>query len=408
MRSKRALPAFTVTEKAEQSLRAGHPWVYAEEFVSVPEQCENGCIADVFSQKGAYLGSGFYSEKSKIGLRVLSSNANESFNCDFWRRRIKYALDYRMTVMGKTDFRACRLIFGEADGMPGLTVDRFENVLVAQVLSYGMECVKPIVYSLLCELLADMGYPVEGIYERNDAAIRELEGLAQSKGWYEGVPHPIQTQTRITENGVIYDVDFENGQKTGFFLDQKYNRLAVSRLCEGKNVLDCFTHTGSFALNAVKGGAAHVTAVDVSETALECARLNARLNGAEDKMDFICADIFDYLPALAAAKKKPYDLIILDPPAFTKSRRTVLSAGRGYREINFRAMKLLPRGGYLATASCSHFMETKLFMKAVASAAAEAGVSLKQIEARAQSPDHPVLWNVPETDYLKFFIFQVV
>ncbi len=408
MKTQRAFPAFTVSEKAELSLRAGHPWVYAEEFVKTPAVCENGALADVFSQKGAYLGTGFFSEKSKIGIRVLSSNANETFGAEFWRRRVKYALDYRLAVMGRTDFRCCRLIFGEADGMPGLTVDRFENVLVSQVLSYGMEQIKPLIYSLLCELLAQMGYPVEGVYERNDVAIRELEGLPQYKGWYEPVPHPSSTVALITENGIKYEVDFENGQKTGFFLDQKYNRLALSKLCEGRRVLDCFTHTGSFALNAVKGGAEHVTAVDLSETALECARRNARLNGFEDKMDFVCADIFDYLPALAESKKKEYDLIVLDPPAFTKSRRTVGAASHGYREINFRAMKLLPRGGYLATASCSHFMEEKLFIKAVASAAAEAGVSLKQIEARAQSPDHPVLWNVPETNYLKFYLFQLI
>ena len=408
MRSSRAFPAFTVTEKAELSLRAGHPWVYAEELVSSPGKIENGALADVVSQKGAYLGTGFYSEKSKIALRVLSANANDAFDESFWRRRVKYALDYRLAVMGKTDFRCCRLIFGEADGMPGLTVDRFENVLVSQVLSYGMERIKPFVYSLLCETLGSMGYPVEGIYERNDHSVRALEGLEEQKGWFEPIPHPAQTVTRITENGIVYEVDFENGQKTGFFLDQKYNRLAVSKLCEGRNVLDCFTHTGSFALNAVKGGASHVTAVDVSETALSCAKRNAELNGMTDKMDFVCADVFELLPSLAQTRKKDHDLIILDPPAFTKSRRTVIAAGHGYKEINYRAMKLLPRGGYLATASCSHFMEEKLFIKAVSSAAAEAGVSLRQIEVRAQSPDHPILWNVPETNYLKFFLFQVV
>ncbi|MBO7549055.1 MAG: class I SAM-dependent rRNA methyltransferase, partial [Clostridia bacterium] len=260
MKTQRAFPAFTVSEKAELSLRAGHPWVYAEEFVKTPAVCENGALADVFSQKGAYLGTGFFSEKSKIGVRVLSSNANETYGAEFWRRRVKYALDYRLAVMGKTDFRCCRLIFGEADGMPGLTVDRFENVLVSQVLSYGMEQIKPLIYSLLCELLAQMGYPVEGVYERNDVAIRELEGLPQYKGWYGSVPHPSSTVALITENGIKYEVDFENGQKTGFFLDQKYSRLALSKLCEGRRVLDCFTHTGSFALNAVKGGAEHVTA----------------------------------------------------------------------------------------------------------------------------------------------------
>lgn len=407
MKTKRNFPSFTVTEKAEASLRAGHPWVYCDEITKSDEHI-NGELVDVFSQKNAYLGTGFISDNSKIRVRVLSADANECFTQAFWKRRIKYALDYRLTVMGEEDFKCCRLVFGEADGMPGLTIDRFGSIASAQVLSYGMEQIKALIFENLWQLLDEMGYPITGIYERNDVAIRELEGLEQYKGWYEGLPHPQSTETEIVENGIKYKVDFENGQKTGFFLDQKYNRLAVSKLCKGKNVLDCCTHTGSFALNAVKGGANHVTAVDVSQSALECAKENATLNGFADKMSFVCADIFELLPELYEKKKKEFDLIILDPPAFTKSRKTVGTASGGYHEVNYRAMKLLPRGGYLVTASCSHFMEEKLFIKTVASAAEEAGVKLKQIEARTQAPDHPILWSIPETNYLKLFIFQVI
>ena len=251
------------------------------------------------------------------------------------------------------------------------------------------------------------GQRIDGIFERNDVAIRELEGMQQYKGWY-GDEHPDSPITEICENGVYYSVDVENGQKTGFFLDQKYNRRAVAKIAKGRRVLDCFTHTGSFALNAALGGAEHVTAVDVSESAVEMARANAVRNGLQDKMDFVAADVFELLPKLEAAGGKPYDLIILDPPAFTKSRKTVGSAQRGYKEINLRALKLLPRGGYFATASCSHFMPNRLFVEMLRSAARDAGVELKQIEARQQAPDHPILWNVPETDYLKFYIFQVV
>ena len=270
-----------------------------------------------------------------------------------------------------------------------------------------MERIKETLFPLLIDELRADGQEIRGIFERNDVAIRSLEGMEQYKGWWGG-GHPESPVTEICENGVYYTVDVENGQKTGFFLDQKYNRRAVARLAKGKRVLDCFTHTGSFALNAALGGAAHVTAVDVSESAVEMARRNAARNGLEDKMDFLAADIFDLLPALEAQGGKPYDFIILDPPAFTKSRRTVSSAERGYKEINYRAMKLLPRGGYLATASCSHFMPSALFEKMLKSAAADAGVELRQIEARQQSPDHPILWSVPETDYLKFYLFQVV
>ena len=406
MKQSRPFPAVTVTKKAELALRSGHPWVYAAEITAREGDCPSGGIVDVFSQKGAWLGAGFFSAESKIGVRVLSDNANERFGPAFFERRVKYALDYRRAVMG-ADFGCCRLIFGEADGLAGLTVDRFSNLLCAQVLSRGTDGVKDIIYASLLEQLAAMGERIDGIYERNASGIRALEGLEQYKGWYAGAPHPESALTEICENGVRYAVDLENGQKTGFFLDQKYNRLAVARLAAGRRVLDCFTHTGSFALNCARAGAERVTAVDVSESAVALARQNAALNGLEDKMDFLAADVFDLLPKLTE-ERADYGLVILDPPAFTKSRRTVAGAERGYHEINYRAMRLLPRGGYLATCSCSHFMPPALFEKMLRSAARDANVSLKQVEARQQAPDHPILWNVPETEYLKFYIFQVV
>lgn len=408
MRSTRSYPIAEVSKKAESSLRAGHPWVYDTEIVNIGGSVENGGLVDVASSRGAYLGTGILSEKSKIRLRLLSRNANDDYGERFFARRVKYAVDYRLTVMGE-DFSCCRLIFGEADGLPGVTVDKYGDILVSQIVSYGMEQRKDLIYRPLCACLEALGIEVRGIFERNDLALRDHEGLAQCKGWYlsEYLPSPPSPVTEITENGVIYSVDVENGQKTGFFLDQKYNRQAVARIASGKKVLDCFTHTGSFALNAARGGAERVTAVDVSQSAIDMARSNAVRNGLEDKMDFLCADVFDLLPRLCE-EGADYDLVILDPPAFTKSRKTVSGAERGYREINSRAMKLLPRGGYLATCSCSHFMEPELFTKMLIASAREAEVSLRLIEARRQSPDHPVLLNIPETDYLKFYLFQVV
>lgn len=405
MKQERNFPSVVITRKAENAARAGHPWVYAEEITERRGELRQGCITDVFSQKGAWLGAGFYSETSKIGVRILSGNANESFGPEFFERRVKYALEYRRAVM--EDLGCCRLIFGEADGLPGLTVDKFSDILIAQVLSYGTDSVKDVVYRALCEQLEAMGEHVSGVYERNEAALRDLEGLPRYKGWYEGLPHGESTVTEICENGVRYAVDFENGQKTGFFLDQKLNRLAVAKLARGRRVLDCFTHTGSFALNAALHGAERVTAVDVSESAVEMARRNAVLNGLEGRMDFLAADVFELLPRLCEERAK-YDLVILDPPAFTKSRRTIHSAERGYREINYRAMRLLPRGGYLATCSCSHFMESENFEYMLKNAAKDANVRLREVEVRKQAPDHPILWNVPETSYLKFYIFQIV
>ena len=410
MKAARPYPKIIITPKGEAALTGGHPWVYEGEVTAVDGAAEDGGLVDVVSRRGSWLGCGFYNSRSKIRVRLVSRNANDDFSDAFWERRIRYAWEYRKTVMGETDSRCCRVIFGEADLFPGLTVDRFESVLVTQTLSLGMERIKSRLFPLLAKVLREDGQDIRGIYERNDVAIRELEGMAQGKGWYPlpGETPPSRTTVDIVENGIRYTVDFENGQKTGFFLDQKYNRLAVSRLAKGRTVLDCFTHTGSFALNAAKGGAEHVTAVDVSASAIGMARQNALRNGLEDRMDFVTADVFDLLPELAAKGGKPYDFIILDPPAFTKSRKTVDSAQRGYKEINLRALKLLPRGGYFATASCSHFMPSELFVKMLKAAALDAGVELRQIEARQQAPDHPILWNVPETDYLKFYLFQVV
>ena len=409
MKAERAYPRFTITAKGTRWVEGGHPWIYAQEIVSGPEEVENGTIVDAVSEKGKYLGSGFFSRESKIRIRLLSRNANDRFDADFWRRRIRYAWNYRKTVMG-SDVSCCRVIFGEADGFPGLTVDRFENLLVTQTLSAGMERIKGMLFPLLAEILAEDGVVIDGIFERNDVAIRALEGLEQGKGWFPlaGKKTPESAVTEICENGIFYRVDVENGQKTGFFLDQKYNRLAAARIARGRRVLDCFTHTGSFALNAAMGGAEHVTAVDISQSAVDMARANAVRNGLEGRMDFVQADVFELLTELEKMGGKPYDFIILDPPAFTKSRKTVKSAERGYKDINLRALRLLPRGGYFATASCSHFMPCELFEKMLRAAAHDAGVELRQIEARAQSPDHPILWNVPETDYLKFYLFQVV
>lgn len=410
MRQTRPYPIVTITKKGQKAIEEGHPWVYAGEVLSCPEGIENGAVVDVLSEKGTWLGAGLLSRESLIRVRLLSRNANDTFDEGFWLRRFQYAWAYRKTVLEPEELSACRVVFGESDGLPGLTVDRFGDILVSQTLSYGMEKRKALLFPLLVQVLRSDGQEIRGIYERNDEALREKEGLSQNKGFFPlpGEALPAGTVTEIMENGVRYSVDFENGQKTGFFLDQKYNRRAVGRLAAGKRVLDCFTHTGSFALNAALGGAEHVTAVDVSQTAVDMARKNALLNGLENRMDFLCADVFELLPKLLEEKRREWDFIILDPPAFTKSRRTADQAARGYKEINYRAMRLLPRGGYLATCSCSHFMEERRFLGVVAAAARDAGVQLKQIEARQQAPDHPILWGVPETNYLKFYLFQVV
>ena len=413
MKAERTYPIYTVNKHAEGLLVGGHPWVYENDILHAPDtEPENGALADVVSPKGAYLGTGFVSLHSKIRVRLISRNANDTFDAAFWRRRVEYAWAYRKTVLEPADLTACRVIFGEADQFPGLTVDRFHDILVTQTLSVGMEKLKPVLFPLLAEVLRADGQTIAGIYERNDVSSRKLEGLPETTGWArydENAKAPkSDTSVIINENSVRYFVDFENGQKTGFFLDQKYNRRAVAKIAQGKRVLDCFTHTGSFALNAALGGATHVNAVDISQLAVDQARKNAQLNGLEEHMDFTATNVFDLLPALEAAHDRTYDFIVLDPPAFTKNRRSIEAATRGYKDINYRAMRILPRGGYLATCSCSHFMDTERFKKMLASAARDAGVRLRQIEERQQSPDHPIVWGISETDYLKFFLFQIV
>ena len=407
MKTSRPYIRAQITSKAEKAVKRGHPWVYGEEITSLSGTPDNGDIVDVFAGN-SWQGSGFYNSNSKITIRIFSRNSNDVFDESFWKRRVQYAISYRKTVMPGDDLRCCRLIHGEADQMPGLTVDRYEDLLSVEIASLGMEKIKDTVYKVLTEALNEQGIEVNGIYEKNEIALRTKEGLDLYKGWYEGYDHPDYAVAAITENGVRYHVDIENGQKTGFFLDQKYNRQAAARIAKDKTVLDCFTHTGSFGLNAAYMGAKHVTSVDISDTAIMMAKENAELNGLTDKITYECADVFEYLTELERTKNRSFDYIILDPPAFTKSRDTVDSAGRGYKEINLKAMKILPRGGYLATCSCSHFMTESLFEKAVNSAAYDAGRSLRQIEKRTQAPDHPILWNVPETYYLKFYLFQVV
>ena len=403
----RNYPVFTVTKKAEAALKNGHPWVYGEEVTNVAGAYSNGDIVDVKGEKGNYLGSGYVNDKSKIRVRVISQNANDRFDEAFYSRQVRYAIDYRRQVMGE-DFDNCRLIFGEADRLPGLTVDRFGSVLVTQSLCLGTDLRKGIIFPLIVDYLRSLGESIDAVYERNDVAIRGLEGMEEYKAFFpgDGLSTELSGKTEITENGVRYEVDYVNGQKTGFFLDQKYNRLAVRRIAHGRRVLDCFTHTGAFALNAAAGGAERVTAVDISASAIELARSNAARNGID--MDFIVANVFDLLTELVEKKSKEYDFIILDPPAFTKSGATAGNAYRGYKEINMKAMRLLPRGGYLATCSCSHFMYDDMFRRMLNEAAHDAGVALRQIEARQQAPDHPILTTVRETDYLKFYLFQVV
>ena len=403
----RPYPAVIVNEKAERALRLGHPWVYGEELLS-EEGCVRGGIADVFSRKGKWLGAGFYNDQSKIRVRVVSRNANDRFDDEFWRRRLTYAVDYRMAVMGG-DFSACRVIFGESDGLPGLTVDRFENVLVAECMCYGMDTLKERLYPMLVDIMRERGGEIAVLYERNEGALRDKEGLPRGQGFFAGDGLCTETDghVRITENGIKYDVDYLNGQKTGFFLDQKYNRAAIARLAKGRKVLDCFTHTGAFALCCAAAGAEKVTAVDVSAEALAQAAGNAARNGLTN-VEFLKADVFDLLTQKGEGRRGEYDLIILDPPAFAKSGSAVKNAVRGYKDINLRAMRLLPRGGFLATCSCSHFMTDELFRSMLDAAALDAGVELRQVEARQQAPDHPILRSVPETDYLKFYILQVV
>lgn len=393
----------TATKKQEKSIINGHPWVYAEEISprggSFPE---DGSVVDVFSEKGRYLGSGFYNSASKIAVRLLARDHNISFDDDFFRRRVKYAYDYRRLVMPGED--SYRLIFGEADGLPGLTVDKFGKVLVAQTACLGTDLRKDIIFGALLDLFEKDVEKIDGIYQRDDVPVRLKEGLAQEKGWYENAPHQEETSVVISENGIKYYVDFENGQKTGFFLDQKYNRIYVRDIAKGLKVLDVCTHTGSFALNAFAGGADKIAAVDVSEKAVKDSKENFALNGAETHIEAVCADMFDYL---GSVKKGQFDMIILDPPAFTKSRNKTAQALKGYSELNALAISKLKRGSLLVTASCSHFISRGMYLQCVSEAARNLNVSLKMIRYASASPDHPILIGVPETEYLEFFIFQV-
>lgn len=391
-----------VSAKAERYLRQHHPWVYNTDILLAPESAVNGDLVDVVTEKGRWMGTGFYNSNSKLALRVVSRNTNDRFDRAFWQRRVRYALQYRKTVMPGEDFRCCRLIHGEADGFPGLTVDRYGEILVAQCQCLGLDRIKQEIYDALLSQLRDAGESIQGLYERNDGPLRAKEGLPSEKGFYAGNG---SGSCLIRENGLELLVDYENGQKTGYFLDQKRNRQAVARLAAGRSVLDCFAHTGGFGLNCAAAGAKRVVCVDVSQAALDTAGKNAALNHLHP--EFLCQDVFVLLDSLSLGNAKPFDLIILDPPAFTKSRGTLRSALRGYREINRKAMRLLPRGGYLATCSCSHFVTDALFCEMLRAAATDADVTLKQVEARQQSPDHPIDWDVPETSYLKFYIFQV-
>lgn len=406
MNIKRDFPRVTVTEKCRKRTSDGHPWIYDNE-ITAADEITDGALADVISEKGRYIGTGFFNSHSKIRVRIISRNANDTFDDSFFKRRLEYAYSYRKTVMTEEDMNACRLIFGETDGFPGLTVDKFNDLLSVQILSLGIEQRRDIILNALLDILRNDGVKIRGVYLRNDVNIRTLEGMSEEKGWYfrEGETSPV---TEIVENGIRYRVDVENGQKTGFFLDQKYNRRAAASIARGKNVIDCCTHTGSFALNCAKAGAAHVTAVDVSAAAVEMARSNAVLNGLESNMDFVRSDVFDFLKARIEAHDRSADYIILDPPAFTKSRKTVGNARNGYLELNTLAMRLLPRGGYLATASCSHFMKDELFADMLKAAAKAAGVDLRLIELCRQAPDHPILMAVDETEYLKFFLLQII
>ena len=408
MKTTRPYPSVTIDARGAKRAQEGHPWVFDNEITGMTGAIENGGLCDVRSPKGRYLGTGTYNDHSKIRVRLLSQNANDRFDEAFFRRRVQYAWDYRKAVMGP-DLENCRVIFGEADQFPGLTVDKFGDILVTQTLCLGTELRKDWIFPALAEILEGDGHPVRGIYERNDVKIRELEGLEQGKGWYPlpGKPQPQATVTEIVENGIRYQVDVAEGQKTGFFLDQKYNRLAIQPLAKGGRALDCFTHTGAFALNAAKGGAAEVIGVDASQLGVDQAAKNAALNGMSDRVRFLCRDVFELLPELHRQGEQ-FDLVVLDPPAFTKSRASVKKAVTGYREINLRGIKLVKNGGYLATCSCSHFMTPELFTKTIGEAARDARRRLRQVEYRTQSPDHPILWGADQSYYLKFYIFQVV
>ena len=394
--------AIVKIKKGEgRSLKRGGLWIYDNEIDQITGEYENGGLVYVHDFDDYYLGCGFINTNSKITVRMMSRIKGQEIDHAFLTMRVKAAWDYRKTIV---DTESCRVIFGEADFLPGLVVDKFADILVVQSLALGIDRLKKEILEILIDVLKQDGINIRGIYERSDAKVRLNEGMERIKGF---LGEPFDTKVKIVENGVKYYVDVAEGQKTGFFLDQKYNRAAVAKLCKGARVLDCFTHTGSFALNAGLNGAKEVLGVDASELGVEQARENAALNGLSDTVKFECADVFELLPDLEKQGEK-FDVVILDPPAFTKSRSSVKNAIKGYREINLRAMKLIKDGGFLATCSCSHFMTPDLFAETIGQAAKNDRKRIRQVEYRTQSPDHPILWAADESYYLKFFIFQVL
>lgn len=390
----------TLKKGAGRTLKSGGAWVFDNEIDAITGNYENGADVIVRDFDGYPMGRGFINNASKIRVRMMTRNVDQEIDEEFLRMRVRNAWEYRKKVI---DTESCRVIFGEADFLPGLVVDKFTDVLVVQSLALGIDKYKIQIVELLKEIMAEDGIRIRGVYERSDAKVRQQEGMERIKGF---IGEAFDTKVPIVENGVKYMVDVKDGQKTGFFLDQKENRKAVGNLSRGFEVLDCFTHTGSFALNAALGGAAHVTGVDASPLAVNQARENAVLNGVENFVDFVCADVFEYLPGLEKEGKK-FDLVVLDPPAFTKSRNSIKNAVKGYREINIRGLKLVKDGGYLATCSCSHFMDYERFTETIQQAARSAHKRLRQVEFRTQAPDHPILWAADESYYLKFYIFQV-
>ena len=393
--------AIAVLKKGEgRTLKAGGPWIYDNEIASVMGSFADGDLVIVHDFDGYPLGRGFINTRSKIRIRMMTRNADQEVDREFLRKRVQEAWEYRKKTV---DTSSCRVIFGEADFLPGIVVDKFSDVLVVESLALGIDRMKEEIIELLKECMEADGIQIRGVYERSDAKVRLQEGMERVKGF---LGEPFDTKVEIVENGVKYIVDVQDGQKTGFFLDQKYNRLAIQRLCKDAKVLDCFTHTGSFALNAGIAGAGSVIGVDASQLAVDQATENARLNGLEDRVKFICWDVFELLPELEKQGEK-FDVVILDPPAFTKSINSIKNAVKGYREINLRAMKLVKDGGFLATCSCSHFMSYELFTQTIGQAARNVHKRLRQVEYRTQAPDHPILWAADESYYLKFYIFQV-
>ena len=391
----------TLKKGEGRTLKAGGMWVFDNEIESIMGRFENGSIVTVHDFDGYPMGRGFINQNSKIRVRLMTRNVNQEIDHEFLRDRVRMAWEYRKKTV---DTGSCRVVFGEADFLPGLVIDKFSDVLVVESLALGIDRFKLEIVELLKEELQKDGIRIRGVYERSDAKVRLNEGMERVKGF---LSEEFDTNVEIVENGVKYLVDVKDGQKTGFFLDQKYNRLAIQKLCKDARVLDCFTHTGSFALNAAIAGAKEVTGVDASELAVEQAVKNAALNGVQDRAKFICRDVFELLPELEKQGEK-YDVVNLDPPAFTKSRNSVKNAIKGYREINLRAMKLVKDGGFLATCSCSHFMTYELFTETIGQAARNVHKRLRQVEFRTQAPDHPILWAADESYYLKFYIFQVV